>query len=117
MAVQTTGKAVKTWWGAVWRGLVVDGEAKHYRAMRGALWLFVYLVVHADRREGVLYRKYKTIARDMGVSPHTVRGWMGVLRGRGYITATKTGRGLLIHIRKWRPLSRPERAARSRQPE
>lgn len=95
----------KTWWGAIWRGLVVDEAAKHYRAMNGALWLFIYLIIHADRTQGVLYRKYETIARDMHISSHTVRRWIAVLRQHDYIHITNTGRGLRIHIQKWKTLS------------
>jgi len=96
----------KTWWGGIWRGLVVDSQAKHYRAMRSALWLLIYFVIHADRKTGILCRKYETIAHDMGVSIRTIRYWLITLRRQGYIK-TKASSGssaLYIHIQKWKPL-------------
>jgi hypothetical protein len=92
------------WWGAVWRGLVVDPAAKHYRAMRSALWVYVYLVVHADRRTGTLRRKLGTIARETGISPRVIQYGISKLRRGGYITTKNTGRFLEIGITKWKPL-------------
>ena len=101
----------KTWWGGIWRGLVVDSKAKHYKAMRSALWLFVYFIIHSDRRTGTLYRKYETIARDMGVKPRTVRYWLTTLRKRGYVKIeTSSGSSAIyIHIQKWKPLKAAQR--------
>jgi hypothetical protein len=93
-----------SWWAALWRGLVVDSQAKHYRKMRSALWLFLYLVLHADRRGGRLYRKQETIARDMGVSPRTIRNWLSILRRHGYVAVQNSGRSLSIDIHKWKPI-------------
>ena len=92
----------KTWWGAIWRGVVVDAQAKHYRKMRLAFWLFVYLVIHADRKTGELRRKYQTVASEMGLSERTVRRFFKRLEAHGYISLTKTGRAQLIRICKWR---------------
>jgi hypothetical protein len=105
----------KNWWGAVWRGLVVDEAATHYRRMDGALWLFLYLIIHADRVSGALRRKYVTIAHDMRVSERSIRGWMATLRRHGYVKTTSTGRGQVIHIEKWKPYTpkRPPDAVRS----
>ena len=72
----------KTWWGPVWRGLVVDPQARHRQKMRGALWLYLYLLIHADRTTGKLTRRYYTIAEDMGVPPRTVRQWTTERRKR-----------------------------------
>jgi hypothetical protein len=107
----------KSWWAAVWRGLVVDESAKHYRRMDGALWLFVYLVVHADRKEGVLRRKYATVARDMGLKERTVRGWMTTLRRHGYVSVRSNGRGLVIHITKWKTFTPSARVTTGARPE
>src|SRR5947209_15189420 len=95
----------KTWWGAVWRGLIVDSQAKHYLRMRSAIWLFLYLIVHADRKTGELRRKYITISTDMGISERTIRRWLERLHYHNYIMITHTGRSQVIHIRKWKPLS------------
>ncbi|MDQ3802267.1 MAG: helix-turn-helix domain-containing protein [Acidobacteriota bacterium] len=99
------------WWGPVWRGLVADREARHYRRMRCAFWLFAYLIIHADRQTGSLTRRYRTIAADMGIPERTVRRWLFVLRRHGYVIARQTGRSLVIHISKWRALSGTGRVA------
>lgn len=96
----------RDWWGFVWRGLVVSRSAKHYNAMGRALWLFVYLIIHANRRSGDVYRRVRTIAQDIGLSERTVQVWLKVLRDHGYVTTERTGRSLIIHINKWRPISR-----------
>ena len=95
----------KRWWRAVWRGLVVDEGAKHYRAMGAALWLYLYLIIHADPKSGTLGRKYKTVARDMGLKPRTVRAWLSKLRGGGYVSVRSSGRSLVIHINRWKSLT------------
>ena len=46
----------KNWWTPVWHGLVDDPEGKHLRRMKGAFGLFVYLLSHADRGTGRVYR-------------------------------------------------------------
>jgi hypothetical protein len=92
----------KDWWAPLWRGLVVDPDAKHYRRMKSALWLFVYLVVHADRQNGSLKRKLKTISVDTGIKARTIRGWLRCLRSSGYIETKNTGRCLVIMVVKWK---------------
>ncbi|MBV9241166.1 MAG: helix-turn-helix domain-containing protein [Acidobacteria bacterium] len=103
----------RDWWGFVWRGLVVSRSSKHYNAMGRAVWLFLYLVIHANRRTGTVYRRVRTIAQDIGLSERTVQIWLKILRDKGYILTERTGRSLIIHINKWRPISRsPSRFAR-----
>jgi Helix-turn-helix domain len=92
------------WWGPVWRGLFVDPTGKHYRAMGKALWLYGYLIVHADRRAGTLYRRVSTIAQDMQVPERTIQAWLALLRRHSYIRTKTTGRALVIGIEKWRPI-------------
>lgn len=94
------------WWGPVWRGLTVEPTAKHYRAMRASVWLYLYFIIHADRKTGTLYRRIQTIADDMGVSRRTICAWLSVLRRHQYISTKSTGRALKIAIEKWRPLVR-----------
>jgi hypothetical protein len=84
----------KRWWAAVWSGLVVDPEAKHWQRMKHAVWLYLYLVLHANRQTGFLVRKVRTIAADMGVKRGTVHRWLKVLRMHGYIVTVNTGRYL-----------------------
>ena len=102
----------KTWWGPVWRGLVVDEQGKHYRIGQ-AIWLFLYLIIHADRKIGTLIRRYSTIATDMKRPERTIRRWMLTLRRYGYVEVRRTGRAQVIHISKWRSLKAPTKAATS----
>jgi len=95
----------KQQWAPIWAGLVVDQESKHYRRMRNALWLFLYLVINANRKSGFLLRKVKTISSDMGIKRDTVLRWLSVLRKEGYISTRSTGRCLLIQVKKWKILS------------
>ena len=88
----------------MWRGLLVEKTGKHYRAMRSAVWLYLYLIVHADRKTGRLFRRTSTIASDMGVRPESIRYWMARLRQYGYITSKTTGRALEIKVERWKRL-------------
>jgi hypothetical protein len=97
-------QTISSWWAPFWRGLFVDAEGKHYRAMGRALWLYGYLIVHANRRTGTLYRAVSTVAHDMQVSTRTIHEWLSVLRHHGYIRTKTTGRALLIEINNWRPI-------------
>ena len=96
--------AAKSWWAALWRGLIVDKSAKHYKAMGSAIWLYMYLLLHADRRTGILARKIATIAKDMHMSERTVQYWLARLRKAVYVIVRNSGRSLEIHIQKWKPL-------------
>src|SRR5712692_2351195 len=102
----------KIWWTPVWRGLVVDPEGKHLGRMKSALGLYLYLLMHADRRSGRLVRKYGTIARDMGFPVRTIRDRMRRLYFYDYVRITKTGRAMIIDVLKWRPIGQ-DRAALS----
>jgi len=82
----------------------MDRQAKHYRWMKNAIWLFLYLVLNANRKSGFLVRKIKTISSDMGVNRDTVLRWLNVLRKKGYIATQNTGRSLHIQIKKWKAL-------------
>lgn len=99
-----TRPKTKTWWAPVWRGLVVDARGRHYRSINGALWLFIYLIIHADRKTGYLIRRQRTIAEDMGVGVDTVRKWLKRLHAADYVKTIQTGRAMKICVRKWKPL-------------
>ena len=107
---QNNHPQAKSWWGAVWRGLVVDPDAKHYWRMRGASFLFLYLIIHADRRTGELRRKHSTIAADMGLAERTIRRWLARLRKHNYLVITRTGRSHVIHIQKWKTVKATTKA-------
>lgn len=95
----------KNWWAPIWTGLVIDSESSHYKKMKNAVWLYLYLVLNADRKSGFLKRKNKTICTDMGVRRDTVLRWLKVLKEGDYITTVNTGRYLTIHIKKWKSVS------------
>lgn len=94
----------KTWWAPVWKGLVTDPDARHYRRMKSAVWLYVYLLLNADRRTGFLSRKFITISKDMGLSQGAVKRWMTILRKGGYVATKSNGHSLTIRVNKWRSI-------------
>jgi len=97
----------KSWWGPVWRGLVVDKNGKHIQQMGKSLWLFIYLIIHADREEGFLDRCYETIMTDMGIkNKSTVRNWMDRLKKYKYIQTTRRPYSLYIEICNWRSIKK-----------
>jgi hypothetical protein len=97
-------KAQKQWWAPVWKGLVMDQEAKHYRTMKSAVWLYLYLLLNANRKTGMLMRKIETVSNDMGVPRDTVLRWFNVLRSGGYVETVNTGRSLTVQLTRWKPL-------------
>ncbi len=92
------------WWGHIWKGLLAEHTAKHYKAMGRAVWLYLYLIVHANRTTGILFRKTITIAVDMGIPIRTIQHWLNLLRKHNYVLTQSTGRSLIITITKWRPI-------------
>ncbi len=48
------------WWTPLWKGLPVEPTAKHYKIMGNALWLYIYLLVYANRLTGKLFRRNST---------------------------------------------------------
>lgn len=90
------------WWVPVWKGLVLDPQGRHYRAIGNAVWLLLYFFLSADRKTGTLKRKLSTISCAMGVKVRTIRLWLRSLRQGGYIEARTNGRCLVIAIHKWK---------------
>ena len=104
----------KTWWAPVWQGLVMDPQAKHYHRMGQALWLFLYFLLNANRRTGLLMRRSSTISAQTGYKPRTIRQWLKSLRAKGYIRTKSTGRYLKIEICRWKSISvRPDGTGQS----
>lgn len=94
----------KDWWAPVWKGLAMDSKAAHLQKMGNALWLFLYLLLNANRATGVLMRRIKTISQDMGLPRSTTCRWLKILREGGYIVTRSSGHSLTIGISKWRPV-------------
>jgi hypothetical protein len=98
-------------WAAVWLGLVRDTEARHYKKMQKSIWLFLYLLLHANWETGFVVRRYKTIAADTGIKERTLRSWMTRLHQHKYIALKRNGRGLAIYILKWKTKGHKRRVA------
>lgn len=96
----------KQWWIHIWQGLVIDETSKHQKAMRQAIWLYLYLLMVANWKTGILYRKISTIIKETGFNQRTVQRWLKILREKGYIETCSTGRSLQISITKWRPINK-----------
>jgi DNA-binding IclR family transcriptional regulator len=76
--------------------------------MRSALWLYIYLIVHANRKTGSLSRRYETIARETGINKRTIRHWLSVLRRESYVEVDRSGHttAIDIHIQRWKPITK-----------
>jgi len=86
-------------------GLVLDRRAKHYKKMKNSIWLFLYLLLQADRTSRTVSKKVGSICSDMGQQKGTVIRWLNVLRMQGYVATRNTGRDLLIRIRGYKQLT------------
>jgi hypothetical protein len=82
----------------------MDSEAKHYRTMKNAVWLYLYLLLNANRKTGTLMRKIGTVCNDMGVTRDTALRWLHALRSEGYVETVNTGRSLTIQVTRWKAL-------------
>ena len=87
---------------SVRRGLVADPKAKHYRKMRQALWLYLFLLMAAPPRSGRRLLDPEAIALAMGLGEATVRSWLGHLRAPGYLNLERQEGRVWIQISRWR---------------
>lgn len=99
-------QTTRTWWVHLWGGLVRDPTGKHHKAIKQAVWLYLYLLQGANWKTGLLFRRIATIATETGINPRTIERWLMILRKGGYIRSASNGRTLNISITKWRPVSR-----------
>lgn len=95
-----------TLWIHIWSGLVRDPTGKHRSTLGKAIWLYLYLLVVANWKTGVLFRRLSTIATEIGSNGRSVSRWLATLRKHGYVVTKPTGRALTITINKWRPIAR-----------
>ena len=102
---QSSGR-FHNWWVHIWGGLVRDVRGKHRKAMGQAIWLYLYLLLGANWKNGTAIRKISTMASQMGSNERTIYRWLRILRKSGYIETRSTGRALKILITKWRPIHR-----------
>src|SRR5262249_20353432 len=69
-----------------------------------AVWLYLYLLLGANRKTGVLMRKIGTVSHDMGVTRDTTLRWLNALRRGGYVETVNTSRSLTLRVTRWKPL-------------
>ena len=72
----------------------MDAEARHYRKMKNAIWLYLYLLLNANRKTGVLMRNIETVSRDMGVprdTPHQANCSSSTVQRRIFIREDSPG--------------------------
>ena len=90
----------------MWSGLGIDPDGKHSKQMKTAVWLFLYLIMVADPRTGVVSRSYYEMSRETGRKKKTVKKWMAVLKKKGYVITGRRGEELFIRIRKWKSIGK-----------
>lgn len=83
------------------RGLVADPAGKHYRRMRQAVWLYLYLLLAVNRATGQRLLSPAAVGREMGISEATVRSWLGHLRRAGYVTVRREAGLVRVGITRW----------------
>lgn len=91
-----------SWWTPLWRGLVADPESKHRKAMGPAIWLFLYLLIYADRKTGIVHRTQESMHLDSGLSVRSIQSHLRRLKKNSYISTGKKGRYLAITILRWK---------------
>lgn len=84
------------------RGLVADPKAAHYRRMRQAVWLYLYLLLAANPETGRRLLALPLVAQDMGFSEGTVRSWLGHLRKAGYVRVERIAGNTRVTLHRWR---------------
>lgn len=90
------------------RGLVVDAEARHYRAMRQAIWLYLYLLLAVNPMTGTRLLSPAQVAVQMGLNEDTIRSWLGRLRKAGYLKVERQGDYLRVEMKRWHTPAVPE---------
>jgi len=83
-------------------GLVADPLAKHLRALRQAIWLYLFLLAAVGTAGGRLIDPAE-VGEVMGLSEGTIRSWLGQLRHKGYVACRRNGRHVWVKILRWRP--------------
>jgi DNA-binding MarR family transcriptional regulator len=92
------------WWAPIWPGLIVDREGKHVRRLGMAIWLLLYLIVHARRATGIVTQRQRTIAAKMRMPRRTIQRWLSRLEQREYIEILVKSQVLTIRIKRWKSL-------------
>lgn len=93
----------KDWWTPLWRGLIIDPDAKHYKAIGKSIWLYLYLLLFAKRATGNVRKSISTIAEETGIDKRTLQRHLSILRKTGYVTLDRSERVFTLTIRNWKP--------------
>jgi hypothetical protein len=91
-----------SWWIPVWKGLVVDQGGKHRKRMGLSIWLYLYLLFSVNRKNGVIAKKQKDMAKDLGLTVRAVQKHLARLKKNDYITACKQNKPPKIKLTKWK---------------
>lgn len=103
---QKTSK--NSWWFPLWKGLVVDENAKHRIRIGTSIWLYLYLLLLVNRKTGSLSKRQKDMANDLGFSVRTIQNHLFQLKKNGYITIEKQVKMPKIKIAKWKLFNHPK---------
>lgn len=95
-------KATKSWWFPIWKGLIIDANAKHRKKMGTSIWFYLYLLFSTNRRNGTVSKKQKDIAKDLGLTVRTIQKQLLRLRKNNYITVEKQVKTPKITITKYK---------------
>lgn len=95
-------------WYPQFTGLVKDPEGKHHRKMGMAKWLFDFFCADADREKGEWMGTLGRIAEQTGIPIWTVKRYMRSLKKEGYIDTRRHARGIVVKIKKYKTIVRPE---------
>jgi DNA-binding transcriptional ArsR family regulator len=91
-----------SWWFPVWKGLIIDSNAKHRINMATSIWLYLYLLLSVNRKNGITSKKQKDMAKDLGYSVRTIQKHLFRLKSNGYITIEEQVKMPKIQITKWK---------------
>jgi len=97
-----TNQNKKDWWAPVFRSLI---SYQNYKKIGNAIWLYLYFLVHADRKTGFLFRKLRTISKETNFPLSTIKKWLKVLKDCEYVVTKGNGRYLFIKVNNFKMLS------------
>ena len=90
--------------GPLFKELIADPDGNHYRHLRNAIWLYLYLIAFANPKSGKLVSSLSEIATAMGQSIETISSWLGHLKKWHYVSVVKHGNSMNFRVNRWRDL-------------
>jgi hypothetical protein len=94
------------------RRILEHPRAYHLRRMRGALWLYLDLLVRLPGGTGTIEIEPAAVGVEMGLPEGTVRSWLGHLRKAGYLEAQRLNGKTRVTIEGSAPSSEPSEPAK-----